>query len=207
MNALSKDELDIIKAVSTSYITDKSWSFTNSGLSLTGDLFPIIEKETQIDTGMYFLDKMNALKYTLMLPMLAEKHGATGFDPLTTTPYTREWNPVGGVEILKNIKTLEPHPLSTDIKGLTIGTVDTKSITIQMRVESGIHSKIDCDKLLLTAEGKVITMIPKLCAELLNLHSVVSRILETTDDEKVKQLLAPFDYAELDLEKVKENVV
>jgi hypothetical protein len=236
MNALNADELDVIKGISEEYFENKFWAFSQKGICIQGELYSILDDREE-GTGMYFSDKLNALKFTLMLPMLAEKQGATGFNPnyrhstTTEVPYTRKWNPIEGTEVVKNLKCLEVNhegipitPLNMGVyhEGIPIGTLSDNdesngepqwkkypfSCNIAGTPNLRYVSLEDFNKnITLTKEGKAISIVPKLCDEITNLHSIISQILETTDDKKVKQLLAPFDYAELNIDEVKENVV
>tara|TARA_R110000751_G_scaffold35335_2_gene86874 strand:+ start:3504 stop:4172 length:669 start_codon:yes stop_codon:yes gene_type:complete len=222
MNALNADELDVIKGISEEYFENKFWAFSQKGICIEGELYSILDDRGE-GTGMYFSDKLNALKFTLMLPMLAEKQGATGFNPnyrhstTTEVPYTRKWNPIEGTEVVKNLKCLEVNHEGIPITPLNMGVYTNPqvadspySFTCNIAGTPNLRyvSLEEFNKnITLTKEGKAISIMPKLCDEITNLHSIISQILETTDDKKVKQLLAPFDYAELNIDVVKENVV
>tara|TARA_R110002051_G_scaffold297433_1_gene363783 strand:- start:72 stop:707 length:636 start_codon:yes stop_codon:yes gene_type:complete len=210
MNALNADELDVIKGISEEYFENKFWAFSQKGIGIEGELYEVRADEDwgAEGTGMFFLDKLNALKFTLMLPMLAEKQGATGFDPsFPTTPYTRKWNPIEGTEVVKNLKCLEVNHEGIPITPLNMGVYhETYPFSCNIAGTPNLcHVSLeDFNKnITLTKEGKAISIVPKLCDEITNLHSIISQILETTDDKKVKQLLAPFDYAELNIDVVK----
>ena len=205
---LSADDLVIIQTISDSYGEDKSLSFNGNGISLYGELFELISKIEKNGSGIYFTDKLNALKFTLMLPMLASKHGATGFnthnergqlydstetidmteegiiwyhnDPsIVFPPYTREWNGEEGVEVLKNLKSLEPSTESVGTATLVIGIKNEKAVNSMFKYQDGNDAvarehRYDRHRETVdtyTNEGEAILMVPKLCAEIISLRS------------------------------------
>tara|TARA_R110000751_G_scaffold61881_1_gene128189 strand:+ start:4700 stop:5386 length:687 start_codon:yes stop_codon:yes gene_type:complete len=228
MNILNKEELDTLGSFLEHNQEDKIWSFNKDGLATSGELYGVTDIDCGEEIGMYFSDKLNALKYTLMLPMLAEKHGATGgeeeedssqtADCSSHVPYLRQWNADTGKEVL-TVKSLEPSteepenhsPFVLGItsgisngeaweKKLTCGLIHTDKWGNLFPFSTGESTK-------LTDIGEAIILLPKITEEILRLRSLVSTILETTNDENVKLLLAPYDFAELNIVEVKENGV